>query len=113
MACTAAASTAARGQCATGHRGGHRRRQRPPAAAPGHGADTTAAAAAHAAAHAAAAGRDGRREVAVLGGEDFILSQKSGVSEELFKGDKLGIDADIAGGAGFEEQASGPCWAVP
>jgi hypothetical protein len=57
-----------------------------------------ASAAAHAAAAAAAAGRDGRREVAVLGGEDFILSQRSGVSEELFKGVRLGVDADVAGG---------------
>ncbi|KAI3427347.1 hypothetical protein D9Q98_010264 [Chlorella vulgaris] len=71
------------------------------------GAETAAAtagdacaAAAHAAAAAAAAGRDGGREVAVLGGEDFILSQRSGVSEELFKGGRLGVDADVAGGSG-------------
>ena len=44
------------------------------------------AAAAHAAAAAATAGRDATREVAVLGGEDFILSQRSGVEEDLFKG---------------------------
>lgn len=44
------------------------------------------AAVAHAAAAAALAGRDGAREVAILGGEDFILSQRSGVEEELFKG---------------------------
>lgn len=28
-------------------------------------------------------------------GEDFILSQRSGVEEELFKGDVLGVDADV------------------
>lgn len=55
------------------------------------------AAAAHAAAAAASAGRDVRREAAVLGGEDFILSQRSGVSEDLFKGEVLGADADVAG----------------
>ncbi|KAL4442508.1 hypothetical protein ABPG77_005092 [Micractinium sp. CCAP 211/92] len=55
------------------------------------------AAVAHAAAAAASAGRDGAREVAVLGGEDFILSQRSGVEEELFKGQVLGVDADVAG----------------
>ncbi|PRW61229.1 ribulose bisphosphate carboxylase oxygenase activase [Chlorella sorokiniana] len=54
------------------------------------------AAAAHAEAAAAASGRDARRETAVLGGEDFILSQRSGVEEELFKGDLLGVDADVA-----------------
>lgn len=37
-----------------------------------------------------------RKEVAVLGGEDFIYSQQSGVSEELFKGSVLGVDADVA-----------------
>lgn len=56
---------------------------------------TDGAAAAHAAAAAAAAGRDGQREVAVLGGEDFILSQRSGVEELLFKGERLGVDADM------------------
>ena len=34
----------------------------------------------------AAAGASSRLEVAVLGGEDYILSQRSGVEEELFKG---------------------------
>lgn len=34
----------------------------------------------------------------MLGGEDFILSQRSGVSEELFKGSLLGVDADVASG---------------
>ena len=53
---------------------------------PGASSKSTDAAAAHAAAAAAAAGRDGRREAAVLGGEDYILSQRSGVEEELFKG---------------------------
>jgi len=37
-----------------------------------------------------------KREVGLLGGEDFILSQKSGVEEELFKGKLLGVDADIS-----------------
>jgi len=37
-----------------------------------------------------------KQEVAVLGGEDFIYSQQSGVSEELFKGSVLGVDADVA-----------------
>lgn len=69
-----------------------RRRRAVAAAATGGNTD---AAAAHAAAAAAASGRDGRREVAVLGGEDFILSQRSGVEEELFKGDVLGLDADV------------------
>ena len=33
----------------------------------------------------------------VLGGQDFILSQASGVEEELFKGKgKLGVMADVA-----------------
>lgn len=32
----------------------------------------------------------------MLGGEDFIYSQQSGVSEELFKGSVLGVDADVA-----------------
>ncbi|KAK3234697.1 hypothetical protein CYMTET_55056 [Cymbomonas tetramitiformis] len=36
---------------------------------------------------------------AVLGGVDFIYSQKSGVEEELFKGAVLGVEADIASGA--------------
>eukprot|EP00887_Chlorella_sp_A99_P002702 scaffold6.g2702.t1 len=66
------------------------------------------AGAAHTAAAAAAAGRDARREVAVLGGEDYILSQRSGVEEELFKGraegQVLGVDADIAGVA-FRQQS--------
>lgn len=50
------------------------------------GSGSSDAAAAHAAAAAAGAGRDGRREVAVLGGLDFIESQRSGVEEDLFKG---------------------------
>ena len=33
-----------------------------------------------------------------LGGQDFIYSQRSGVSEGLFKGDLLGVDADVATG---------------
>jgi rhodanese-related sulfurtransferase len=33
-----------------------------------------------------------------LGGQDFIYSQRSGVSESLFKGDLLGVDADVATG---------------
>ena len=33
-----------------------------------------------------------------LGGQDFIYSQRSGVSEELFKGRLLGVDADVATG---------------
>lgn len=33
------------------------------------------------------------QEVAVIGGEDFIYSQMSGVSEDLFKGDQLGVFA--------------------
>ena len=33
-----------------------------------------------------------------LGGQDFIYSQRSGVSESLFKGDLLGVDADVASG---------------
>lgn len=33
----------------------------------------------------------------MLGGEDYILSQRSGVAEDLFKGDVLGVDADVAG----------------
>ena len=36
-------------------------------------------------------------QAAVLGGQDFILSQRSGVEEELFKGVVLGVDADVAG----------------
>ena len=32
----------------------------------------------------------------MLGGEDFILSQRSGVDEDLFKGSVLGIDADVS-----------------
>eukprot|EP00958_Prasinococcus_capsulatus_P006436 scaffold604_cov384-Prasinococcus_capsulatus_cf.AAC.46 len=36
--------------------------------------------------------------VKVLGGQDFIYSQKSGVEEDLFKGKTLGVDADIATG---------------
>jgi hypothetical protein len=39
---------------------------------------------------------DPTQVVAVLGGEDFIYSQRSGVSEELFKGSVLGVDADVA-----------------
>ena len=42
------------------------------------------------------------REVGVLGGQDFIYSQRSGVEDELFKGKGLGIDADIAQ-AGFRQ----------
>ena len=30
-----------------------------------------------------------------LGGQDFIYSQRSGVAETLFKGDLLGVDADV------------------
>lgn len=41
-------------------------------------------------------------EVGVLGGEDFIYSQQSGVSEELYKGDVLGVYADVASG-GFRQ----------
>ena len=67
------------------------------AAAVAAAAGESSAATAHAQAAAAAAGRDGRREAAVLGGEDFILSQRSGVEEALFKGKGLGVDADIAG----------------
>ena len=37
-----------------------------------------------------------QQTVAVLGGEDFIYSQMSGVSEDLFKGAVLGVNADIA-----------------
>lgn len=33
-----------------------------------------------------------------LGGQDYILSQASGVREELFKGSILGVDADVATG---------------
>ena len=33
-----------------------------------------------------------------LGGQDFIYSQRSGVSETLYKGDVLGVDADVATG---------------
>ena len=33
-----------------------------------------------------------------LGGQDFIYSQRSGVSEDLFKGTLLGVDADCATG---------------
>lgn len=36
------------------------------------------------------------REVAVLGGEDFIYSQQSGISEDLFKNGSIGLNADIA-----------------
>lgn len=36
------------------------------------------------------------KEVAVLGGADWLYSQKSGVAEDLFKGDVLGVDADVA-----------------
>eukprot|EP00667_Euglena_gracilis_P006982 EG_transcript_7045 len=36
------------------------------------------------------------RQQAVLGGLDFIYSQRSGVEEDLFKGRRLGVDADIA-----------------
>lgn len=47
----------------------------------------------------------------VCAGEDFILSQRSGVEEELFKGDILGVDADVRGGhdmeAGLEAGGSG------
>lgn len=38
----------------------------------------------------------------MLGGEDYILSQRSGVEEELFKGAVLGVDADVAG-VGFRQ----------
>lgn len=48
------------------------------------------------AAAANASGSPAPREVAVLGGEDFIYSQRSGVSEELFKGSVLGVNADVA-----------------
>jgi hypothetical protein len=54
------------------------------------------AAAAAAAAAAPDAPSNQPREVAVLGGEDFIYSQKSGVEVELFKGSVLGVDADVA-----------------
>ena len=40
---------------------------------------------------------DARRQDA-LGGQDFIYSQRSGVEEELFKGNVLGVDADVATG---------------
>ena len=30
-----------------------------------------------------------------MGGQDFIYSQRSGVAETLFKGDLLGVDADV------------------
>ena len=33
-----------------------------------------------------------------LGGQDYILSQASGVKEELYKGSVLGVDADVATG---------------
>ena len=33
-----------------------------------------------------------------MGGQDFIYSQRSGVSESLFKGRLLGVDADVASG---------------
>lgn len=66
-----------------------------------------------AARHVAAAGTGGgsggggtQREVAVLGGEDFIYSQRSGVEEDLFKGSVLGVDADVAGG-GSEAAGAG------
>jgi hypothetical protein len=72
-------------------------RRLPVAAAAAAAAGESSAAAAHAQAAAAAAGRDGRRETAILGGEDFILSQRSGVEEALFKGKGLGVEADIAG----------------
>ena len=39
-----------------------------------------------------------REVVSVLGGQDFLYSQMNGVSEELFRGDRLGVDADIATG---------------
>lgn len=51
---------------------------------------------------AAGGGGTGPREVAVLGGEDYIYSQRSGVKEELFKGQLLGVDADVAQG-GFRQ----------
>jgi hypothetical protein len=40
---------------------------------------------------------DARRQDA-LGGQDFIYSQRSGVEEELFKGNVLGVDADVTTG---------------
>lgn len=38
----------------------------------------------------------------ICAGEDFILSQRSGVEEELFKGDILGVDADVRNGHDME-----------
>ena len=39
-----------------------------------------------------------QQRVGVLGGQDFIYSQKSGVEHHLFKGEILGMDADVASG---------------
>ena len=39
-----------------------------------------------------------------LGGQDFIYSQKSGVEETLFKGNILGVDADVADGSHRETE---------
>ena len=44
-------------------------------------------------------------------GEDFILSQRSGVEEELFKGDILGVDADVRREGGREGNADLAHWA--
>ena len=44
----------------------------------------------------------GKKYVQVLGQEDFILSQVSGVEEELFKGKGIGVFADIAS-TGFRQ----------
>ncbi|KAL4447796.1 hypothetical protein ABPG75_005015 [Micractinium tetrahymenae] len=96
--CSAACNSNARSASSHAARGSLAWRQRRCAWRPAASGATPSvdAATAHAAAAAAAAGRDAAREVAVLGGEDFILSQRNGVEEELFKGQVLGVDADVA-----------------
>jgi SpoVK/Ycf46/Vps4 family AAA+-type ATPase len=41
--------------------------------------------------------------------DDFLLSQASGVTEELFKGDVLGVDADVAD-VGYRTRGSSLAW---
>lgn len=69
-------------------------------------------------AKAKASGDSARARSDALGGQDYIYSQRSGVEEELFKGDVLGVDADVATGehrdAGFRTFADvGPGFVVP
>lgn len=45
-----------------------------------------------------------KRSGDALGGQDYIYSQRSGVREELFKGNILGVDADVASGE-YRERA--------